>query len=177
MVAISCWPRLLRTISSPLESGAYRSARSASRESRPRMVAPSDFSGLVSSAWAFASAAAIAPIVSLERCMGRLHVHEIEAHRPGFGALGPDPVPDRLLGVLGHDGLEVGLGPFMLEKCRAGGAKYGRQIGPRVRRAHVDDPHRRDAGPGWLDPKNMRGLTNLDAAPEFLLRRQKEVLV
>src|SRR5258708_4628948 len=116
------------------------------------MVATRDSSGLANSAWALASAAAIAPIVSLERCMGRLHVHEIEAHRPGFGALGPDPVPDRLLGVLGHDGLEVGLGPFMLEKCRAGGAKYGREIGPRVRRAHVDDPHRSDPRPGRLDP-------------------------
>src|SRR5258705_5225699 len=97
------------------------------------MVATSDFSGLVSSAWALASAAAMAPIVSLERCMARLHVHEIEAHRPGFGALGPDPVPDRLLGVLRHDALEFALSPFMLEKCRAGGAKYGRESGPRVR--------------------------------------------
>jgi hypothetical protein len=33
------------------------------------MVAVSDFSGLVSSAWALASAAAIAPMVSLDRCM------------------------------------------------------------------------------------------------------------
>src|SRR5712671_27008 len=130
MVAISCWPRLLRTISSPLESGAYRNVRSASRGSRPRIVATRDFSGLVSSAWALASAAAIAPMVSLERCMARLHVHEIEAHRPGLGALGPDPVPDRLLGVLRHDGLKFSFGPFMLEKSRAGGAKYARQIGP-----------------------------------------------
>src|SRR4030081_3718892 len=133
MVAISCWPRLLRTISSPLESGAYRKVRSASRGSRPRMVATRDFSGLVSSAWALASAAAIAPIVSLERCMACLHVHEIEAHRPGFGALRPDAMPNRLLGVLRHDGLEVGLCPFMFEKCRAGGAKNGRQITPRIR--------------------------------------------
>jgi hypothetical protein len=41
------------------------------------MVATWDFSGLESSRWAFASAAAIAPIVSLERCVGGLQ--ELEA--------------------------------------------------------------------------------------------------
>ena len=40
-----------------------------------------DFSGLVNSAWALASAAAIAPMVSLERCIGALRVDEVEAHR------------------------------------------------------------------------------------------------
>src|SRR5271163_3935523 len=37
------------------------------------MVATSAFSGLVSSACALASAAAIAPMVSLDRCMARRH--------------------------------------------------------------------------------------------------------
>src|ERR1700716_2743680 len=132
MIAISCWPRLLRTISSPLESGAYRNVRSASRESRPRMVATSDFSGLVSSACALASAAAIAPIVSLERCMACLHVHEIEAHRSRFGALGPDAVPHRLLGVLRHQALELGLGTLVVEEGGAGVAKEARELGPGI---------------------------------------------
>src|SRR5271157_1380418 len=85
IVAISCRPRLLRTMSNPLDSGAYRKVRSASRGKGERMVAVSDFSGLVSSTWALARAAAMVAIVSLERCMGgALHAQEIKAHRPGF---------------------------------------------------------------------------------------------
>jgi hypothetical protein len=45
------------------------------------MVATSDFSGLVSSACALASAAAIAPIDSLERCTVLLRRKEIETDR------------------------------------------------------------------------------------------------
>ncbi len=46
------------------------------------MVAVSDFSGFVSSAWALASAPEMLPIVSLERCMARaLHAQDIKAHR------------------------------------------------------------------------------------------------
>ena len=45
------------------------------------MVAMRDFSGLVSSACALASAAAIAPIDSLQRCMVVLRREEIEADR------------------------------------------------------------------------------------------------
>ena len=45
------------------------------------MVATSDFSGLVSSACALASAAAIAPIVSLDRCMALLRREKIETDR------------------------------------------------------------------------------------------------
>src|SRR5437870_2324686 len=71
--AISCRPRLLRTISSPLERGAYRKARSPPRGPGAEIIAVSDFSGLVSSVCALASAAAIAPIDSLDRCMAALH--------------------------------------------------------------------------------------------------------
>jgi hypothetical protein len=45
------------------------------------MVAMRDFSGLVSSACALASAAAIAPIDSLDRCMVLAHREEIETDR------------------------------------------------------------------------------------------------
>jgi hypothetical protein len=45
------------------------------------MVAMRDFSGLVSSARALASAAAIAPIDSLERCMVLLRHKDIETDR------------------------------------------------------------------------------------------------
>src|SRR5437660_5581064 len=104
------------------------------------MVATSDFSGLVSSAWALASAAAIAPIVSLDRCMAGLHVEEIEAHRTRLGPLGADAVPNRLLGVLRHQRLEFGLGPLVLEERRAGRAEDAGELRPRIGRAHVDHP-------------------------------------
>ena len=79
-----------------------------------RMVAIRDFSGLVSSPWALASAAAMAPMVSLERCIGGLHVHEVEADRARFGAFGAQAVSGRLLGVLRHQLLQIGLGALML---------------------------------------------------------------
>src|SRR5262249_58048491 len=68
-VAISCWLKVLRTISRPLDSGAQRNDRSAAPTWSERIVPTSDFSGLTSWACALASAAAIVPIVSLDRCM------------------------------------------------------------------------------------------------------------
>src|SRR5215813_7329591 len=77
-IAIACRPRLLRTISRPLDSGAYRKARPGSRGDVAPMMPMSDFSGLLSSACALASAAAMAPIDSLDRCMVALHAHGID---------------------------------------------------------------------------------------------------
>jgi hypothetical protein len=62
----------------------------------------SDFSGLISSACALASAAAIAPIVSLQRCMARLQCEEFEANRARFRALSSDAMAERFLGILRH---------------------------------------------------------------------------
>ena len=45
-VAISCWLKVLRTISSPLDSGAYRNDRSDVPASSDRMAPTSDFSGI-----------------------------------------------------------------------------------------------------------------------------------
>src|SRR5262245_4215496 len=77
-VAISCLPRTLRTISRPLDSGAYRNVRSCCCGNGDRMVATKDFSGFVSSACALASAVAMAPMESLDRCM--------EIVPPAFGS-------------------------------------------------------------------------------------------
>jgi hypothetical protein len=52
---------------------AYRKARPGLRGDEAPMMPMSDFSGLLSSACALASAAAIAPIDSLDRCMAALH--------------------------------------------------------------------------------------------------------
>src|SRR2546430_9554480 len=44
-------------------------------------------------------------------------------------------------------------------------------------RTHIDDPHRLNASSRWLDAEEARALAALDAAPEFLFRRQKKVLI
>src|SRR3954465_2067704 len=102
MGAISCRPSILRTISRPPASAAERKDPPGWPGSAGR-VATSDFSGLVSSAWALAKAPAKAATDSLERGIG--HLHQVKVHRPGFGALGPDAVADRLLGLVRHQRL------------------------------------------------------------------------
>src|SRR6516164_9671268 len=73
------------------------------------MVAVSDFSGLMSSAWALAKAEASAATDSLDRGMGGLPLQHIKAHRPRARALGPHPMADRLLGVVRYQGFELAL--------------------------------------------------------------------
>src|SRR5215470_19301461 len=131
-VAISCCPSVLRTISSPLESGAQRELRSPSPGRPVRMVAVSDFSGLTSSAWALANAEASAATVSLDRGMGRLRFEHIKAHRPRFRASSFHAVPNGLPGILGHQGLELAFGPFVLEKGAPGVAVERGELRPRI---------------------------------------------
>src|SRR5215510_13869921 len=119
-VAISCWPSVLRTMSRPLASGAYRKLRSPSPGRPVRMVAVSDFSGLTSSAWALAKAEASAATVSLDRDMGCLRLQHIKAHRARFRALGSHAVPNCLLGILGHQGFELALRALVVEKSLPG---------------------------------------------------------
>src|SRR5262249_55889403 len=135
------------------------------------MVATSDFSGLVNSACALASAAAIVPMDSLERCMAALHAQHIKADRAGFGSSGSNTVPDRLLGVLGHKSLEFHLGILMLEVSLVRTPEHAREFRPSIGCAHVDDPYRFDPRAGRLDSKLSRGLAILNAAPEFFLGR------
>src|SRR5215470_11072657 len=121
-VAISCCPSVLRTMSSPLESGAQRKLRSPSPGRPVRMVAVSDFSGLTSSAWALVKAEASAATDSLDRGMVHLRLQHIKAHRARFRAFCFHAMADRLLGILGHQGFELTLGPFVVEKCAASAA-------------------------------------------------------
>src|SRR5450759_4659464 len=142
------------------------------------MVAVSDFSGLVSSACALASAAAKAPMVSLEWCMAVLHgAQQIKTDRPGFGPLGADAMAEGFLGILRHQDFEFGFGPFMVQEGRAGLAKYPRQFGPGIGRAHINDPHRRDPRSWWFDAIEARGLATLHTPPELLFRGQQQLLV
>src|SRR6516164_741072 len=86
-------------------------------------------------------------------------------------------MPDRLLGVLWHEAFELRLGVLMLEMGLACAPKYAGEFGPGIGRIHVDDPHRLNASSRWLDAEEARALAALDAAPEFLFRRQKKVLI
>src|SRR6516225_11266220 len=97
------------------------------------IVAVSDFSGLTSSAWAFARADASAATVSLERGMGGLHLQHIKTHRPRFRALGPQPMPDGLLGILGHQGFELAFHSFVVEKGAPSIAEERGELGPGIR--------------------------------------------
>src|SRR5215831_15317263 len=151
-------------MSRPLDNGAYRKVRSPSRGKGDRIVATSDFSGLVSFACALASAAAMVPMDSLERCTAALHAQDIKAHRTGFGSSGSNTVPDRFLGVFRHQGLELRLGILMLEVSLARAPEHAGEFRPGVGCAHVDDPHR-------FDPR-ARGLAILNAAPKFFFGRE-----
>src|SRR5262245_2341318 len=111
------------------------------------MVAVSDFSGLTSSAWALAKADASAATDSLDRGMGGLRLQHIKAHRARFRAPRFDTVPDGLLGILGHQGFELAFGPFVVEKGASGVAEQSSELGPGIRRAHIDDADGLDARP------------------------------
>ena len=83
-------------------------------------------------------------------------------------------MPDGLLGVLRHQGLELALGPLVVEKGLAGVAEQAGELRPGIRRAHIDDADGLDAWPRRLDIEQARRLAGLDAAPEFLLRGHQD---
>src|SRR5258708_29030727 len=126
------------------------------------MVAVNDFSGLTSSACALAKAEASAATDSLDRCMDGLRGQDVETHRPRFRPLPSHPVPDRLLSVLRHQCLELALRALVVEKGLPGVAEQGCELGPRIRRAHIDDADRLDARPRRLDAEETRGLAVFD---------------
>src|SRR5580658_5025055 len=115
-VAISCSPRVLRTISSPLDSGAYRKVCSAPEAPPWRIVATSDFSGLTRTIWALAKAAARLAIELLDCCKvaALLIGEEIETDGARLRALGPDAMAGCFLGILWHQALQFGLSQFVL---------------------------------------------------------------
>src|SRR5260370_18033733 len=141
------------------------------------MVAVSNFSGLVSSACALARAPAMVPIDSLDRCMGCLHAQDIEAHGSGFRPLGPNPMPDGLLGVFRHQALELGLVALVFKKRRAVPPKHPGKFGPGIGRAHVNDANGSDPRPRRLGAQQPRRLGALAAAPELFLGGPKPVAV
>src|SRR5262245_18802410 len=138
------------------------------------MVAVSDFSGLMSSAWALAKAEASAATDSLDRGMDRLHLEHIKAHRSRFRALGFHDVPNSLPGILRHQGFEFAFGPFMVEKRTPGVAEEGSELCPRIRRTHIDDADCLDAWPRRLGKDEMGRFAGLDATPKLLFCRDQD---
>src|SRR5262245_30848489 len=141
------------------------------------MVAVSDFSGLISSAWALAKAEANAATVSLDRGMGRLRLQHIKTYGARFRALGSHAVPDGLLGILGHQGFELALRPFVVEKGAPGVAEERGELGPGIRRGHIDDADGLDAWARRLGIDQVRRFAGLHAAPEFLFRRDQDTQI
>src|SRR6266545_4965558 len=137
------------------------------------MVAVSDFSGLTSSAWAFAKAEASAATDSLDRGMVRLRLQHIKAYGTRFGALGFHAVADGLPGILRHQGFELAFCPFVVKKGTPGVAEERSKLRPRIRRAHIDDADRLDARARRLGIDQVGRLAGLDAAPELLFRRHQ----
>ena len=118
-VAISCWPSTLRTISSPLDKGAYRKVRSPSRGIGDRIVAVSEISpGLVGSALCLGQRRGNGP----DRFAGALHgciSVQLERDRR-LVARGLEPRLVRrgrcLPGVFRHKAFQFGLGLLVLQK-------------------------------------------------------------
>src|SRR5688572_27207957 len=143
------------------------------------MVAVSDFSGLINSAWAFARAQPKAATESLDRGMGNLPraIDDIEADGAGFGALTPHAMADRLLDVLRYQSLELSLGLLVLQVGLPGAAEDAGKLRPAVGRSHIDNADRFDAGPGRIGVSWMRRFAGLHAAPELLLGSDQDAQV
>src|SRR5262249_28179984 len=141
------------------------------------MVAVSDFSGLMSSAWALAKAEASAATVSLDRGMAGLALQHIKAHRARFRALGFHAMPNGLPGILRHQCFELAFGPFVVEKGATGIAEERGKFRPGIRRAHIDDADGLDTGPRRLSIDEVRRFAGLDAPPEFFLRRNEDTQI
>src|SRR6476619_4952285 len=86
-------------------------------------------------------------------------------------------MPDSLLGVLRHQGLEFAFRPLVVEKSLPGGAEQCCEFRPRVRRAHIDDADRLNARPWRLSIDEMGRFAGLDTAPELLFRRHQNAKI
>src|SRR4029077_16823588 len=124
----------------------------------------------MSSAWALASAEARAATDSLDRGIRRLRHQDLEAHGARFRALCSYAMPDRLLGVLRHQSLELTFRPLVIEKGLSGIAEEPGKLRPGIRRAQLDVAECLDSWPRCLGIDQMGRLAGLDAAPELLFR-------
>ena len=87
-----------------------------------------------------------------------------------FRALGPDAVTDRLMGILGHQLFEFGLGLFVFGMGRLGADEYDGEFRPRIRGCHVDNAHCVDPWFWRLQIEQARALATFHATPELPFR-------
>src|SRR5205814_9780349 len=109
----------------------------------------------VSSACARASAATIAPMRSLERCIGILHRKRTEADGARFGSLGAQAVADRLLGIVRNELFELRLGGLVIAVRRAD---------PQISRGKLRRARNTDVGP--TGSSGMRWWLQNEKPPE-----------
>src|SRR4029077_13686589 len=101
------------------------------------------------------------PIVSLDRCIAIPMGEEIEADGARLRTFGPNAVAGGHLGVLRHQGLELGLRSLMVEEGRTRPAEDAGELRPRIGLAHVDYANCFDPRPrrlGTIGPRRLSGL-------------------
>src|SRR5262245_21679293 len=91
---------------------------------------------------------------------------------PDFDRLARTPCPIASLASSGITALSS-LFARLIEKSFPRVAEECRKLGPRVRRAHIDNADGLDARPWRLGHGEVRYFAGLDAAPEFLFRRHQ----
>src|SRR2546430_4315206 len=84
---------------------------------------------------------------------------------------------DRLSGVLGNERLELALCPLVVKKGAAGAAEQSGELGPGIRRTHVDDADRLDTRSRRLSVDEVGSFARLDAPPELFLGRHQDTQV
>ena len=84
---------------------------------------------------------------------------------------------DRLLRIIGHQALELGLSLFVFQMRRPGPRKDCSKLRPGIRGTHIDNSHCFDTRLRRLDPEKGGWLAAFDASPEFALGSNNQVLV
>src|SRR5262249_9091635 len=98
-----------------------------------------------------------------------LALKEVEADRARLGPLRPDAATEGLLRVFGHQALELGLGPLMLQMRFPGAEKDVGKLSPSIGGAHIDNADCLHARLWRIDPEQAGRLTALNTAPELPL--------
>ena len=76
-------------------------------------------------------------------------------------------MPNRLLGILWHQGLKSGLGLLVLEMRLAGSREDRGELGPSIRSAHVNNTHRFKPWLRRLDAEQPGLFAALNTAPKL----------
>src|SRR4051812_35413796 len=100
--------------------------------------------------------------------MGDLRLQQVKTHRARFGALASNAMSNRLLGIFGHQALELALGSLVVEKGLAGFSEQPCEFAPGVGSAHIDNANGFNTRSRRLSVDQVRFLARLDAAPKLL---------